>query len=516
MSALLSPAKICKLSLIGFFIFFLPAVLSAQNLFLTKIDVCNTANFCVDCGNPKATCDQFTLDYISDNINRKYILKDANGAITFQVLVEPSGFSCVLSHTDVTSSPLTSELIRYLNGCLWKSAIVDGKHVAASVNVVFRITNGIMSGQMQRMDLTELKPPGDPVIYNKNTVYTNPSLNTYEFTTWTKYNSPLPDNISKSSAIDATDVLWYGTAKGLTRFDGQYFNPVNEYNSPFNAETAVREISIDKDNNKWVYINNIIYKCTDAGWQIYDFKKFIPSGVTHVLNSRNGELLFTTQNGLVVVRKDKVVLLNKKSISLLPSNKINYAYVDGQKRLWIGTEKGSVMLDRTSAITTFNASNTPLKGVCISGAVEDEKGNLYLSLINFNKAPGDNDNDSEGIAVLRPDGSWLRYNDKNSGMPSNLVNKMLYDKFEHVLWIATEQSGLVRFDLKYGWENYHNGNSPAPGYTIYQLAQDSKGVIYATTANGLLKIKKKEGSLPSFNLRSFQTKPWYEYYFKSK
>lgn len=68
---------------------------------------------------------------------------------------------------------------------------------------------------------------------------------------------------------------------------------------------------------------------------------------------------------------------------------------------------------------------------------------------------------------------------------------MLYDKYEHVLWIGTEQSGLVRFNLKDGWENYHNNNSPMPGYTINKLAQDSKGVIYAATVNGLLRIKKK-------------------------
>ncbi|WP_429397861.1 ligand-binding sensor domain-containing protein [Mucilaginibacter lappiensis] len=443
----------------------------------------------MDCGDPKATCAQFTLDYITDRINRKYLLKDVNLSITFQVLVEPSGFSCVLSHTDVTNSPLTAELIRYLNGNIWKPAIENGKPVAASVNVIFRIVNGNISAQMQRMDLAQLKPPGDPVIYNEKAVYNNPSLKNYEFTVWTKYNSPLPDNIAQSFAIDKTDLLWYATARGLTRFDGKTFNPVNEFNSPFTAETAVRDITVDKDNNKWVYINNTIYKCTDAGWQVYDFKKFIKSGITHILNSSNGKLIFTTKDGLVVVRNDKVVLLNKKTIPLLPSNNVLYAYVDSRNRLWIGTSKGSIMIDRDFFVTTFNTSDTPLKNVCISGAVEDEKGNLYFSLIGINKVEGDND--KEGVAVLKTNGNWIHYNDKNSGMPSNRVNNILYDKFEHVLWIGTDQSGLVRFNLKDGWENYHNNNSAAPGYTIYQLVQDSKGVIYATTANGLLRIRKK-------------------------
>jgi ligand-binding sensor domain-containing protein len=306
---------------------------------------------------------------------------------------------------------------------------------------------------------------------------------------WTKYNSPLPDNIAQSFAIDKTDLLWYATARGLTRFDGKTFNPVNEFNSPFTAETAVRDITVDKDNNKWVYINNTIYKCTDAGWQVYDFKKFIKSGITHILNSSNVKLIFTNKEGLLFVRNDKVVLLNKKTIPLLPSNNVLYAYVDSRNRLWIGTSKGSIMIDRDFFVTTFNTSDTPLKNVCISGAVEDEKGNLYFSLIGINKVEGDND--KVGVAVLKTNGNWIHYNDKNSGMPSNRVNNILYDKFEHVLWIGTDQSGLVRFNLKDGWENYHNNNSAAPGYTIYQLVQDSKGVIYATTANGLLRIRKK-------------------------
>lgn len=489
MLILLSPTKICKLSLISLSIFFLPAVVSAQNLFLEKVDLCSSENYCMDCGSPKATCSQFTLDQISDKINRKYVFKDANGSVTFQVLVEPSGFSCVLSHTDITNSPLTADLIRLLNGSIWKPAIENGKRVSASVNVIFHIANGRISSQMQRMDLAQLVPPGNPVVYNKNAAYTNPSLKNYEFTVWTKYNSPLPDNVSQAAAIDKADVLWYATARGFTRFDGTNFNPVNEYNSPFTSETAVQGMTIDKDNNKWVYINNGIYKCTDAGWQVYDFKKFIKSGVTHILNSRNGELLFTTKDGMVVVRKDKVVVLNKKTIPLLPSSNVYYAYVDNQKRLWIGTSKGNIMIDRNLLPTTFNTSDTPLKNACISGAAEDENGNLYFSLISYNKAGGDDD--KEGIAVLKADGTWLHLNDKNSGIPSNHVNTILYDKFERVLWIGTDQSGLVRFNLNGGWENYHNNNSPAPGHTIYQLVQDSKGVIYATTANGLLMIRRK-------------------------
>ena len=488
MSPVISPNKARTFSLIVLSVFLLPVGLSAQNLFTEKVEACNTSNYCVDCGEPKATCDQVILDNICEKIVLKYSLGNFKGSLTFQVLVDSTGFGCVLSHTEIKSPLLTADLIRYLNGFLWKPAKVNGKTVTASVNVIFHIDNGRISGGIQRMDLTELRPPGDPIIYNKKTIYTNPSLKTYEFTVWTKYNSPLPDNISRSCTVDKSDILWYATAIGLTRFDGKNFDPVNEFNSPF-IGTAIGSITADENNNKWVYVDNKIYKIVDDRWQLYNFNQSLTSGVTHILNSSNGKLLFTTNNGLVVVKNDKVVELNKKNIPQLPSNDISYAYVDSRKHLWMGTSKGSIMIDENFFVTTFNKSNTPLKNMSISGVVEDEKGNLYFSLVNCNK--GSNDDDKEGIAVLKTDGNWLHYNDKNSGMPSNRVNNILYDKFEHVLWLGTDQSGIVRFNLKDGWENYNNANSPAPGHTIYQLVQNSKGDIYVTTANGLLRLRKK-------------------------
>jgi len=466
-------------------------VLRAQNLFLEKIDICGSATYCMDCGETKATCGQFTLDYIANLINHKYIFKDSgSGSISFQVLVDSTGFSCVLSHSDTTRSQLTIDLIRYLNGCIWKPAIENGKRVNSSVNVVFSITKGKVAGRMDRMDLSELKPPGNPIVYNRSYTYENSSLKNYDFTVWTKYNSPLPDNIGQICVMDRSGLLWYGTAHGLTRFNGTTFDPVNEFNSPLISETAVRDIAVDKDNNKWIYAYNSIYKYNAGNWQVIDFKKFLLSGVYHILNSRGGELLFTTKNGLVVQRGNRIVLLNKKTFKQMPSNNVFFAYYDSHKRLWIGTAGGTIMVDRDFFVTDFKTQGSPLKDVCITGATEDEKGNLYFSMQAIK--PNGDDDDKEGIAMLRADGKWFHYNDKNSGMPSNQVNNMLYDRFDHVLWIATSKSGLVRYNLNGGWENYHNNNSPLPGFEIHQLAQDAKGIIYAATANGMLRIRKQE------------------------
>ncbi len=483
--------KPCRLLLIFVFNICLSAGLFAQNLYSEKMNVCNMTNYCMDCGNPKATCDEYTLDYISDKINRRYIFGNAFGEISFQVLVDSTGFSCVLSHTDVAHTTLSADLIRFLNGCKWTPAIVNGKPVCASVNVVFTLSNGRISGRMQRMDLAELVPAGNPTIYNKQYQYFNPSLNSYDFTVWTKYNSQLPDNVGQSCVVDKTDFVWYSTAKGLARFDGRTFMAVNETNSPFTSTTAVHDIAVDKNNNVWMYANKAIYMYSNKNnkWQLFDSTHVSIAAGYHIIVNPAGEIFFTNKKGLLIFRDDKMRLIDRQAVEQLPSNDVFYAYFDTRERLWIGTTRGSIMIDKKQKVTAFNSSNTPLKDICITGVTEDEHGNMYFSLHDYKKT--DPDNDNEGIAVMSADGKWAHYNDKNSGMPANQVNNIFYDKFEHVLWVGTHQAGLVRFDLKNGWENYHNNNSMIPGFDIYQIAQDSKGVIYAATANGMIRITKK-------------------------
>lgn len=475
--------------LICLFSLFLSVPLFAQNLFTEKLDICQAAKFCMDCGSPKATCDLFTIDYICDRINRKYTFGNGTGSITFQVLVDSSGFSCVLSHTDATHSRLTSDLIRFLDGCMWSPAIQNSKPVAASVNVIFTIIGGKIYGHMQRMDLAELESPGKPTIYNQQYEYRNNTLNKYDFTVLTKYNSPLPDNIGQACVVDKYDILWYATAHGLTRFDGKSFNAVNEFNSPFSGTTSVQTMAVDKSDNKWMFANNAIYMNDNNGWKVFDSAHIAISQAYHIITNPSGEIFFPNKKGLLIFRNDKMRLIDKQTILDLPSNDVYYAYFDKSERLWIGTFGGSIMIDKKKKVTVFNRTNTPLKNACISGITEDEHGNIYFSLYAYKKPAGDNE--EEGIAVMTADGHWSHYNDKNSGMPVNHVNSLLYDKFEHVLWLCTQQAGLVRFDLKDGWENYHNANSAMPGYEVSQLAQDSKGVIYAATANGLVKITKK-------------------------
>jgi len=246
---------------------------------------------------------------------------------------------------------------------------------------------------------------------------------------------------------------------------------------------------MDSDNTMWFYTKGAIYKYSNKIWEKIDTS--IISGAYHINTDALGEVLFASDKGLTIFKDGKWETLNTNKIKELPSNRVYFAHRDKAGRLWIGTFSGSIMIDKNKSVTAYNNSSTPLKNVCITGAAEDENGNLYLSLFAYDNKSGQRDIDDEGMAVLAKDGKWLHYNDKNSGLPANSINSLFYDKSEKVLWIGSHYAGLVRFDLKDSWENYNNENSRVPSGDIYQITQDAVGSLYISTYNGLLKMSKK-------------------------
>lgn len=468
--------------------------LSGQNVFPNKIEGCHLSHFCLDCGEPKASYDTAAFEHVLDAISARYDLRGINGKIAFQVLVDSFGAGCVLSHTDASGNKITGGITKYLAECKWNPALSHGKAVNASINLIIEIADTKIAGHIQRIDLKALnenmRNPGTPVIYNKKYKYANGSLDNYEITVWQRENSKLPGDMSQHSVVDSSDILWYATLNGLATFDGKDIVHIAEDNSPFKATEEVTTIGVDNKNNKWVFANQAIYKYDNKTWKRYDTDDIGIESANNILGNAYGEILFCSSQGLLILKNGESELLNEKTIKEFPPDKMVYfAYRDKRQRLWIGTFGGSLMIDSNGKVTAYNNTTTPINGTCISGAAEDGEGNIYFALYAYGNK--ERNRPQEGIAILSKDGTWTHFNDSNSGMPSDHVNALLYDKFEKLLWISTNESGLVRYDLHDGWENYHNGNSKIPSSYAYDLSQDSKGNIYLSTYNGMVRIRKK-------------------------
>ena len=59
---------------------------------------------------------------------------------------------------------------------------------------------------------------------------------------------------------------------------------------------------------------------------------------------------------------------------------------------------------------------------------EDENGNIYFTLYEFERKEKGKINNDEGIAIRYSDGTFKQFTTENSGMPFNHTNCVVYDK----------------------------------------------------------------------------------------
>ena len=457
-----------------------------------------TDQFCLDCGDIKANVDKDKFKKLITNLNSTNNLKGIKGRVMFQILVDSTGKGCVLSHTDVSDNIISRNIAAALNSFdgFIPAKTADKFEQRTSFNMSFEIKDGVMAGKVERVDMDAFKKsfdkPNSPEIYNKEYVYKNENLKNYQITVWNSKNSNLPDNMNDHITIDKKGIIWLTTDGGLVKFNGSRFENAEQNITDKGKYFSYYALATDNENTKWVYGKKNIYSYNDKTWTIYDPKIIGIDGAYEIINNPStGEVFFCSDEGLTIYKNSKWTNLNKAKIKEFPSDRVTFAKRDSKNRIWIGTFSGSVMIDENGRATNFENTETVLKGQCITSMDEDENGNLFFSLYEFGDKNEGQVNRNEGIAIRYSDGTWKQFTTSNSGMPFNHTNCVLYDKKEKVLWISTDRAGLVRYDLKDGWENYHSDNSEIPTSYISTMTFDNHGILYLATRQGLVKIEHK-------------------------
>jgi ligand-binding sensor domain-containing protein len=470
---------------------------NAQYLFSQNLDDCIPSAFCLDCGDIPANYDTKQFEILLGKISESNNLKGISGKIIFQILLDSLGKGCVLSHTDKSSSKITKSIISNLNNFKgWIPAISNNKNESfTSFKIVFLIKDEKINSKIERVDRKSFKNQFDrvenPDVSNKLYNYKNENLKNYKITTWNSKNSELPNNQNDNISIDKNDLVWITIDEGLVRFDGKNFIHSEQNITDKGKYFNYFALSCDNNDIKWVYGTNNIYSYDNLKWTKYDPKIIGFDGAYQIMNiSRTNEMFFCADEGLVIYKNGIWDKYDKQRIPELPENKVYTAYRDVKNRLWLGTFKGIIMIDNNNQVTEFEKSTSFLKGRNFTSITEDEEGNVYFGLFKNDK--GTEMNSDEGVAVLSKNDKWLKYTVENSGIPKNYTTKVFYDKFEKIIWIATNSVGVVRFDPKRNiWENYHNLNSDIPTSWISDIEQDSKGNLYLGTRQGLVKIEKR-------------------------
>ena len=305
---------------------------------------------------------------------------------------------------------------------------------------------------------------------------------------------------------DSRGSIWFGTAEGLVRFDGQSYKKFTKTDGlTDNNITCLLE---DRKGKIWVG--------TDQGLSSFDGSRFEKYGsfsglklqVTSIAEDESGNLWLGSYSGAGLTRFDGQNYTNISEADGLISNTIYLLELDNTGALWIGTNKGLDLIDvnhynKTDSIRIRHYGKSEgFAGIqCTQNAVyKDFTGNIWFGTVKgvVKYSPKEDIENAmppvtqfTGLKLFNKDDvSWNKYSDSidpDNGMPLHLVLPYNQNSLTiNFLGVSLTNPDKVRYKYKLEgnsdeWIETTELNAPLQNlsygqYTFYLKACNNDGV----------------------------------------
>ncbi len=122
----------------------------------------------------------------------------------------------------------------------------------------------------------------------------------YLIDTW-ETEDGLPENSATAMVQTPDGYLWFGTFKGLVRFDGVKFTVFNPANTPGLPSAAIVNLHLDRAGRMWVSTDRGLVVREGKNWRSFGRKEGWAGDYVRTFAERaNGDLLMTTFDGHVL------------------------------------------------------------------------------------------------------------------------------------------------------------------------------------------------------------------------
>ncbi len=288
----------------------------------------------------------------------------------------------------------------------------------------------------------------------------------------------LPDNTTFQVVKDATGFVWIATSGGLARYDGGHFKKIyyeeNNPNSPLSNQAKV--LMVDSDNHLWIGTQK-------SGASRYDI-----ANNTYKHFDKEG-----------------------RSNKTLTSLQILSFMEDSKGRIWIGTEKGVNVWDKsTDEITQFlheSNDSSSLGASPVLCTMEDSKGRIWIGTW------------SGGLNLLIPNetdfskSTFKKF--KHDPLQKETISEnhvwSLHEDSQNRIWVGTFGGGLNLMipglnntneqDFTAQFISYkHNVDDTRtlPNNDIYSIVEDDDSYLWIGTGGGLSLVDLNSVGLPSY------------------
>ncbi len=289
---------------------------------------------------------------------------------------------------------------------------------------------------------------------------------------YTINNSGLPSNSVYQITVNQNN-KWFGTAKGVVRFDNSEW--INYELGCGLPEEEVTSIAIGDNNIKWVATSSGLSKFNDNEWVLYnsDNSQLPVNSIKSIeVDSNNVVYVNTNGGGLVVINNDEWTIFNSIN-SGLPNDTVYCSTIDKNGVLYVGTNNGLAIFDYNEWIV-YDTANSGLPYNQIKGIVIDNDNIIWLiSGQNIRR-------------VVSFDGNeWVIQNEEN-GLPIWAFPYSLAVDYDNRIWLGTSQWGIYSFDGT-TWSY----QPELPSFLIQDIQVDENNTKWFVAIEGLAKYNSE-------------------------
>ncbi len=310
----------------------------------------------------------------------------------------------------------------------------------------------------------------------------NPCLNAQKLfiKRYTAVNGLAQDQVF-SVCQDHLGFIWFGTAAGLSKYDGHRFTNYTKQQGLLS--NVIRKIYQTSDRLLWLATDEGVnrYDLYNDTFVSYSYKNGIGRGtVWDVLEDHDGNIWFATGNGLsVLIREDQSVKTYTVNDGL-PSNVIYSLAMDNKQTIYAGTLQGLAAL-------TFKSNRTlSLKNITVKEGLINDR---IVSLL------WENDRLWAGTPfglTLIDNGVFSSYTMKQ-GLSFNSIRCFYRDR-QGDIWLATE-GGITRItyrEARLYFASYysHHGFGTNQFYSVMQDREDN--YWFGSFSDGVCKLMSEE------------------------
>ena len=329
-------------------------------------------------------------------------------------------------------------------------------------------------------------------------------------TTW-ETDQGLPENSATAMVQTPDGYLWFGTFKGLVRFDGFNFTVFDQANTPELPSDGVVNLHVDHAGRLWV--------STLSGLVLFDGQDWSPMRAPSMPNDdpvrtfterAGGDLLLTTFEG-------RVFQVTGDLLSPLPpppgDNGAGYlGGVDEEGRWWVAQDRfvGRWCDQHWESVVPQDALQTTPSRIMLASARD---GGLWLLLNNelrkysqgaevarrrLSVLPGNvwsmtEDSRSniwictfdQGVTQVLPDDHIMRWTEQN-GL-SYHGTRFVFEDQEHNMWIGSSGGGLQRFKPR-RFQSFGPANGLSERVAKSVCPAPGGGVWVVTYGSGLFRL----------------------------